>query len=371
MLSWLERGLPQPDTSGEIVEFLVAPFQSKGADRSSTKAWVDRIYRDRESQEMRRILYVAATRARDELHLFARPSFKTENDGALNLAEPEESLLSTAWPALEEEIQRRFAVWNAAQSEAESSTIESLAAAGESNLLVMPAPLKSTPLRRLPPDYMPPRLHDSIATPAAPGLAFETWESQLYTRHEGGLLSRALGIAVHTLLENLARLRTTNDWEQARAALKQFQPRIAAQIRAAGIDPSQASAIAAEALRIALDSSRDPLGQWILSPHPQAAAEARWTGVAAGTLRTVQVDRLFRAGLEPQSAGDAAWWIVDYKTAHADALAPANALPQLRAAFAPQLEAYAEILRKLHGNHIPIRAGLYYPRMLLFDWWEL
>ena len=33
MLSWLERGLASPDDSGEITEFLIAPLQSKGADR--------------------------------------------------------------------------------------------------------------------------------------------------------------------------------------------------------------------------------------------------------------------------------------------------------------------------------------------------
>src|SRR5208337_2034564 len=32
MLSWLERGLAEPDDSGEITEFLVAPFQRKRAD---------------------------------------------------------------------------------------------------------------------------------------------------------------------------------------------------------------------------------------------------------------------------------------------------------------------------------------------------
>jgi hypothetical protein len=39
--------------------------------------------------------------------------------------------------------------------------------------------------------------------------------------------------------------------------------------------------------------------------------------------------------------------------------------------FAPQLATYADVLRKLHGADAPIRAGLYYPRMLLFDWWEI
>jgi ATP-dependent exoDNAse (exonuclease V) beta subunit len=93
--------------------------------------------------------------------------------------------------------------------------------------------------------------------------------------------------------------------------------------------------------------------------------------VSGGNLRTVQVDRVFRAGLMPKSEGQEAWWIVDYKTAHPDDIDPADALPAFRKQFAPQLELYAEVLRNLHGNAAPIRAGLYYPRMLQFDWWAL
>jgi ATP-dependent exoDNAse (exonuclease V) beta subunit len=91
---------------------------------------VDRVYRQREAQEMRRILYVAATRAREELHFFARPACK-EVDGALSLVDPANSLLATAWTALEAETRARFEQWRKAQ-EASSAPhgleIESLAA---------------------------------------------------------------------------------------------------------------------------------------------------------------------------------------------------------------------------------------------------
>jgi hypothetical protein len=185
------------------------------------------------------------------------------------------------------------------------------------------------------------------------------------------LLSRALGTAVHALFEELSRQRATSDWPAARAALQLCEPHIAAQARTRGLNQAQAGQIAAQALRLAIDASRSPIAQWILSPHAEAASELRWAGIVAGALRTVQVDRVFLAGLEPQSEGREAWWIVDYKTAHADNLDPAAALPELRELFAPQLEAYGEFLRNLHGQDAVIRAGLYYPRMAQFDWWEM
>jgi ATP-dependent exoDNAse (exonuclease V) beta subunit len=200
--------------------------------------------------------------------------------------------------------------------------------------------------------------------------------SGLYPRHVGGPLSRALGTAVHAFLEELTRLLAEEgaedlDWNPARTALASFEPRVAAQVRAAGIEPTQSTQIAAQALSLTLDASHDPIGQWILSPHADAASEASWAGVVGGALRTVRADRVFRAGIEPRSEGEQALWIVDYKTAHADHLDPAVALPQLRRLFAPQLEAYAAVLRNLHGADAILRAALYYPRVLLLDWWDL
>ncbi len=368
MLSWLERGLPEPDESGEITEFLIAPFQLKRDDRGKAKEWVDRVYRERESQETRRILYVAATRAREELHLFARPACKEEN-GDFTLVEPANSLLATAWPVLRKLVQKRFNAWTRGVKEAK---IESIAASGESNLAVMPSPIRPTLLRRLPPDYQPQQTESFLKAVMEPSVVgMSTGPARLYPRHEGGLLSRALGTAVHTLLEELALLRARLDWEAARSALLHFEPSIAAQVRAVGVDQLQAAQIAAQALQLALKASHDPTGSWILSPHAGAASEAGWAGVVAGLLRAVRVDRVFKAGSAPCAEGEDCWWIIDYKTAHADNMDPAQALPGLRQLYAPQVEAYAELLRNLHGADAPIFAGLYYPRMLLLDWWEL
>jgi ATP-dependent helicase/nuclease subunit A len=385
MLSWMERGLkPDGDSefdeqaAGEITEFLVAPIQTKGEDSGRSRAWVEQVYKNRESQEMRRILYVAATRAREELHLFARPAYKVEANGEFSLAEPSAGLLSTAWPGLEDEIHAQFDTWktnraevaaDAAMDEFEQAEIASLVASGESNLLVMASEPGRKPafVRRLPGDYKPSHTQafeaSAVATPIA-GLG----DFELYARHEGGLVSRALGTAVHALLEELARLRANHDWAASRTALRRVEPRIAAQVRAAGIGVAHAAQLAADALRIALDASADPHGQWILSPHADAASEVRWASVAEGALATVRVDRVFRAGLAPNSEGDAAWWIVDYKTAQATNAAGVAALRPL---FASQLDAYARVLRNLHGADAVIRAGLYYPRMLMLDWWEL
>jgi ATP-dependent exoDNAse (exonuclease V) beta subunit len=71
------------------------------------------------------------------------------------------------------------------------------------------------------------------------------------------------------------------------------------------------------------------------------------------------------------SPSEETWWIIDYKTAHEDSLDAVSALPELRRQFAPQIEAYAAVLRNLRGAEIRLCGGLYYPRMALFDWWQM
>ncbi len=379
LLSWLERGVAPGEGAGpagdadEITEFLIAPVQSKGADRGSAKRWVDEVRRRREAQEERRILYVAATRAREELHLFARPAYKIGEDGEPMLCEPANSLLATAWPALEGQVRAHFDEWKEEQQarKAEPSELESIAAVAEDNALSMQLSLPSTVIRRLPPDYAIAQNARWAFDSSQRDLGVAASLSRLYQRHEGGLISRALGRAVHALLQELARLRVTQEWDPARSALAQCKPRVGAELRAVGVGPTQADQIAGEALELALKAANDPSGQWILSPHAEAASEACWTGAIDGALRSVRVDRVFRAGFTPHSEEGDCWWIIDYKTAHDDLPDPSKAIPRLRELFAAQLEAYAAVLRNLHGKDASIRAGLYYPRMALLDWWDI
>ncbi len=361
MLSWLERGLTAPDDWGDVTEFLVAPQPPKGEDRGSAKAWVDAEIRRREAQEMRRILYVAATRAREALHLFARPTYKSEPSGDVSLCDPSESLLSTAWPALSAEVTAQFEIW---KNQPQGSRLDALAASGQP-VITMPAPAQPAVLRRLPRDYAPVKPVVGLRSPESG--APEREDHLLYARHEGGLASRALGIAVHTCFEQLAKRHPA---VETSVALTTLEPPLIAHSRALGLSASQASAIARQAIAIAQQAAADPIAGWILFPHPDAASETRWTGLIAGELRTVQADRVFRAGLTPQTHGLDAWWIIDYKTAQADSAEGPSELARLRSLFAPQLELYATVLRSLHGKDQPVRAGLYYPRLKILDWWE-
>ncbi|WP_263357423.1 UvrD-helicase domain-containing protein [Acidicapsa ligni] len=399
MLSWLERGLADSDDSGdgldqlsgELTEFLIAPFQPKGQEAGDAKSWVDGVKRHREIQEMRRVLYVAATRAREELHLFARPRFTVNKKGESALVTPSTSLLATAWPALEATVQARFEEWIAEQIEQQPEIVETLAAVSDAaaddngitdNLVQMPARSVSRPtkLSRLPVDYARPSSSDrhfgSETSSASSSTAPE--ETALYARTEGGIYSRVEGKAIHSLLDRLSQLRQRMEPGEAALALAEEVPGITADIRGNGVPMAEARKIAARALATVQTITTDAIGAWILTPHPQAASESHWTGLIGGRQWNLRPDRVFLTP-EPNATNpntEPVWWIIDYKSSlaegadFADEAVRARFFNQHRNRHAGQLAAYAQVLRSLNGPDIPIRVGIYYPRHLLFDAWD-
>jgi len=381
LLSWLERGLAEPDEGNETTEFLIAPLQARGEESGGARTFVNNARIERERQEMRRLLYVAATRAREELHLFARPEYAVNKNGELTLAEPKNTLLATAWPAVQDEVRLAFSnfVFDQEQAQQKIEEVElengclALSASSENTSASIAFPrlaeARPTRMNRLPLSYTPANtgalLNAEVGSHSASII-----DQPLYARHEGSLQSRTLGVAVHTLLERLATLRKTHTWAESRTLLTAAAAATRAALRSMGLARIEAQSMAAEALTLALNASHDPVAQWLLAPHAQAASEQRWTGLIKGGLRNLQADRVFLAGDKPEAEGQSAWWVIDFKTAQADEEDPQAALPTLRERFRPQLEAYAAMLKNLHGEDVIIHLGLYYPRIQKLDWWK-
>jgi superfamily I DNA/RNA helicase len=420
MISWLERGLAGPDETGQdeagqdqdgsdenagpLTEFLIAPIPPKGAEAGATKKWVDRVKRERERQELRRLLYVAATRAREELHLFARPRFRVSaKTGEAALASAT-GLLATAWPAIGEEVEARFAAWirqvgqsgRAGQAAAgenwPDAGVAALAAAADANLGLVGIAgggRKPTMLRRLPEGYAASERLRLGGLPG-PSIGGSDGAQALYMRREGGLESRLLGVAVHALLEQLSRLRRGLEPAEAAAALGASLPAAAAKIRSAGVPQGAAALLAGEALEIVQRAAAHPFGAWISAAHPEAESEARWTGVmrakqdagGGGPLWNLRPDRVFFAtAADAVDGSKPSWWIIDYKTSEAggadlgDALERERFLSAHREVHQGQLGAYARALRGLRETPgepaLRVRAGIFYPRLLLLDTWEI
>ncbi len=359
--------LQRPKADGTLEEeTLLAPVSSKDkddADGDSNAAydWVKRQRSARERDERKRLFYVACTRARTRLHLFATVQV---TDGKLR-APAEGSLLAAAWPALGPELETCL------QTGVGTHRL-TLAAAADSAVAKMEAPQTTQTIDRLPSGWSPP--------PCAPDVTFHMEQpapaAPLFTRSEGSLAARARGTAMHALLERLATLHThpsgSSDPGTWRTGLEKAAART---LREAGLTAAQASAATPAMVDQALAVNADAVGRWLLQPHTEAQTERAWHWDDAGTLRSLRVDRSFLAGEQPCTEGENYLWIIDYKTgSHAESFQDDTQREQWlsaqQAQWQSQLEAYGNALLAALPKPKPLRHGLFFPELLHLRWWS-
>ena len=98
LLNWSE--VDSGDSAA--AQIVLAPIAERGEGSKELNAWLKDIVKAREAAERKRLFYVACTRAREELHLFASPKATASGE----IYREYGSLLATAWPVAE----RHFAV---------------------------------------------------------------------------------------------------------------------------------------------------------------------------------------------------------------------------------------------------------------------
>jgi ATP-dependent helicase/nuclease subunit A len=360
-LNWLELD----GSHDESASIILAPIYGKGNDSDQLNKWLARVKEAREDAERKRLFYVACTRAREELHLFAACKLKDNGD----LATPAHgSLLKSCWAAAEE----HFTNLTAAPADLTSDLTRSLevldtddfdsglalAATAEAQSTELAPPL----IHRLPLSFHPEARFTAAAARRLPYIPAESLaQAPIFDRPEGSFAVRAFGNVVHRYLQLLAvRLEATTP-EALLAELPTWQPRLAASLRGEGLAPTLADREAARALRALTQSLTDTTGHWILTPHPQAASERALTLAAGNAMRSLRADRTFLAAATPLSTGEASVWIIDFKTAEQGSRSNEDFEAAELAKYRAQLEAYAAIRRSLPNGDLPIQLGLFYP----------
>jgi hypothetical protein len=118
----------------------------------------------------------------------------------------------------------------------------------------------------------------------------------------------------------------------------------------------------ARALELILAAVRrtlaDERGRWILGArHAQAHSEWQLSGVSAGRLRNVVIDRSF---VDEHGAR----WVIDFKTSTHEGADLEGFLQQEVQRYRAQLEDYVGLARALGPE--PVRAALYFPLLGAF-----
>jgi hypothetical protein len=169
-----------------------------------------------------------------------------------------------------------------------------------------------------------------------------------------GETARHIGTVVHAALESYAAVSEL----PTKAAIEAERDFYIYQLRRHGVpegDLPRATSIVIEALTRTVSSAR---GRWIFAAeHHDARSEWALTGIAAGRLTNVVIDRTFI-----DSGGTR--WVIDFKTSRHEGGGLDAFLEQEMARYRAQLETYVALARGIDTT--PVRAGLYFPLLDVF-----
>ncbi len=333
LLLWQERAR----TDGKA-DLLLAPMAETGEEQGQSYRYLKGLKKEKFELEEARVLYVAATRAMQSLHLLGHVAVNQET-GVLR--EPAgNSALACLWPALED-------VFQAARARAGQTAAGGVPAEGFA--------LDTQRLFRLAPGWVLPD-----PPPGLPGSGEKNGEAEtdfapVEFAWVGKLLPK-VGTLVHSWLLRLAGMGDRN-WSRLR--VKKNRGLYAKQLAALGVGPDEAeqgAGIVAAALERTIADTR---GRWILQAHPEGRCEYALTGLIKGRRKSVVLDRTF-----VESSGIR--WIIDFKVSSHTGSNPEAFLDREQARYQEQMQDYVRIMQLKDDRSI--RLGLYFP--LLQGWRE-
>jgi ATP-dependent exoDNAse (exonuclease V) beta subunit len=301
---------------------LLAPMRESGAEEDLAYRYLRNLEVEAEDLEAARLLYVAATRAENRLHLLA--CTKCQDDGSPRAPAPR-SLLARAWPVAEAHYARMVP--------------EQLA------MDFMHAPRAPfTTLTRLALDVervpLPPSAHWTAPPEGSREEQIEfSW---------AGETARHVGTVVHRWLQRIAE-DELRGWDASR--ISSLKKSFARDLQRRGVAPAELER-SAESVALALRNTlSDERGRWILGPHALARSEYRMRVHSPGGRLTYVMDRVFRDR-------DGRLWVVDFKTSRHEGAAVEAFLDRERSRYAAQLDAYAAALGGAsRGLYFPLHTG--------------
>lgn len=315
-----------PRTEGEE-PLIVAPIKPTTDKAEPLYDLLWRFEKQQEKYEQQRLMYVATTRARQRLHLFAQLQRDAKNTDVI--AQPDgTTLLSRLWPAIHSEF-------------------------GPEVLEQLPQPARK--LRAREPawcEVKTRRLHQ-VAEPDIPVVEADeadevefAWASQ-WAKH--------VGTVVHRWLQAIAAdgvdLYDDDEIDRQRPALRRKLRQLGTEKRIL----QQAENRVADALKKTL---RDRKGRWILSDqHETAAVELPITVAGPHGFENSVIDRTF-------VCADGIRWIIDYKTSSHEGGDLQAFLTSEATRYRPQLTRYRDALRESENREI--RTALYFPLLQVF-----
>ena len=330
LLMWLERW-----SAGEHGELLLAPLRATGDKHDAIYLYLKSIDKRKSEYETGRVLYVAATRARTQLHLLGHTTTKDEE-----LKPPRSSsLLSLLWSRLEPDFAALL------QNQSDMNVDETIVVSEQENRL-----------KRLSLQWQPPVPDTSMALTTDISAAFEDetnlefiWASEA---------ARHVGTVVHALLQRIAQ-QGLQHWNESR--IGELRPYYRTSLLRHGVMQEEVDAAAERVEQSLLLTLNDQRGRWIVDDkHQDSQCEYAISGVLRGRVMRVVIDRSF-------IDANGTRWIIDYKTGSHEGSDVESFLDSEQQRYRNQLQRYAALMRLQEDR--PIQMGLYFPLMQAWRAW--
>lgn len=301
--------------------WLLAPRPRSSDDRDSDASrvyrWLQADAEAAEAQEAQRLLYVACTRAREQLYLLYSPSQRRDRrsfTALLSCAISDLTVGAAVTPA--EHWQDVLHPRLAADDCRPATVVEAPAASG--GIAASPSRLTASQRDRVVSELDWPRIEASL-----------------------------IGSALHEALEHLAD-QDPSGWTPA--LRQRLRTPLRAGLARRGL-PAPRCEPALERVMQLLESSLDGWGRYLLAPKPWAANEYALTGWRDGEWETAIIDRCFA---DPTGQ----LWVVDYKSNALQGDDPAHWASALCQHYDAQLLSYCRLLSDSQGG-APV-SGLIY-----------
>ncbi len=332
LLYWMEV----QQATGQT-DLLLAPIAGRGEDKNSIAAYIDAQNRLKGRYEDGRLLYVAATRARQFLHLLGHVGLNEKGDVVSLKPPPASTLLAALWPVVEKDF-----------LSAQPDSLPTAAAAPDA-----PVPLRSPlPRQRLGAGWQLP------APPATVLCAADREEAEQDAGLEFSWASetaRHVGTVVHRLLQEIGQQGLCG---AQTPDIQGYADPAGLLLRQQGVPQAHLTAARQQVLQALGNVLADETGRWILSAeHDEAHCELAISGLIEGRVCHLIIDRTF-------VDADGVRWVIDYKTgSHAGGGVEAF-LDREQERYRPQLERYGRLMRQRESR--PVRLALYFPLLKRF-----
>ncbi|MDG6778528.1 UvrD-helicase domain-containing protein [Thiomicrorhabdus sp. zzn3] len=340
LLSWMSFLGPQTEVKTDaqtMREWLVmAPLDQKGQGDSLLTGLLRRFEQEKQDYELGRLLYVAATRAKRQLHLFGEVRYRISDREESPRPLPNSgSLLEALWPCVQNDFVKLAADYDEVDEAIEAFEFAPkirrlpLQRAYLLDQLTFASERHSAAVQK--PDETPTASKPVALSASAPDAAF--YESS----PEQALLNTSVGNLVHLVLEQWASLES---WPEVREQLPFYRY----WLRNQGVEGTLLEQAIERVLRSLTHARGNAKLVWALDQkHREAQCEYPLTSLEDDGVANHIVDRTFVDEGEVR-------WIVDYKTSHlaSDAAEKVDAFVEKQVeVYRPQLERYGKLLAEI------------------------